>query len=659
MNFIRGVAFVAALLAQTVAQQPEKAANPDPGTGLFVGTVIDAVSGKPISGVVVALNMLAPLPGAIPATPPSPVAQPGSVLTGSDGRFMFSHLKQGRYSATAEKTGCLNGGLMATRPGMSGNAVEIQPGEMKTDLIVRLWKSSTIGGTVLDESGEPAVGIEVRLVRRDLQNGRVSFIPVGSTTRTDDRGMYRMPGMAPGDYVAFVPVTQTTMPTQVLAEYEKEQTAQTDKYRQMMTEMIRAGGMMSTSGPGVPNVQQVGTHAVSSGDGMPVPSDANGAPTFAYATTYYPAAGAIAGAALIHVTSGNERLDVNFQLHAVRTIRITGTLVGPDGPIGLTRVSLVPASGSALWMDLDAAATLTESSGAFTLLNVPQGQYTLRVLRIPRLPMVSAGVTTVIQSGSGMSTMTSFSGSNTQAPLPPDPVLWAEMPVSAGNEDIKGLIVTARSGVRVQGRVEFVGGAKQPDEKQMNSTTVRITSADGRNSNGMSSTRVSGTGELTSQGYSAGRYFVTASAPLPGWIFASAMHDGIDVSQVPLDLSSGDVSDLVITFTDKKTDLAGVLHDDKGNPDPTGMVVVFPADVQMPTDDLANPRRVRSARVSASGKYSFQNLPPGDYYVAGLPADENRWSDPQILQSLRMQSARVRVAYGQTATADAVTRKVQ
>ena len=137
------------------------------------------------------------------------------------------------------------------------------------------------------------------------------------------------------------------------------------------------------------------------------------------------------------------------------------------------------------------------------------------------------------------------------------------------------------------------------------------------------------------------------------------MHDGVDVSQVPLDLSSGDVTDLVITFTDKKTDLSGVLHDDKGSPDPTGIVVAFPADVPINVDDPVNPRRVRNTRVSASGKYSFANLPPGDYYVAGLPADENRWSDPQILQSLRTQSARVHVAYGQPATADTVTRKVQ
>ena len=103
MNLIRGVAFLFALLAQTPAQQAEKPADPDPGTGLFVGTVVDAVTGKPISSVVISLNMMAPPPSAAAQTPSAPPAQPGSVLTGSDGRFLFTRLRQGRYGATGQR----------------------------------------------------------------------------------------------------------------------------------------------------------------------------------------------------------------------------------------------------------------------------------------------------------------------------------------------------------------------------------------------------------------------------------------------------------------------------------------------------------------------------------------------------------------------------
>jgi hypothetical protein len=210
----------------------------------------------------------------------------------------------------------------------------------------------------------------------------------------------------------------------------------------------------------------------------------------------------------------------------------------------------------------------------------------------------------------------------------------------------------------VQGRVEFVGEAKKPDEKQTANTSVRINGADGRIQFNSGLTRVSGAGELTTQGYAAGRYFVTASPPMPGWMLASAMHDGSDVSQIPLELSSSDVTDLVITFTDRKTDVSGVLRDESGKPDPN-LAVIFPADAPIATDDIINPRRVRSARASSSGKFSFLNLPPGEYFLAGLPADDTRWSDPSVLEALKAQAVRVRVAYGLPSTSDIVTRKVR
>lgn len=655
MHRIRSAMLLLSLIAGAPLVAQDTPAAADPATALVVGTVIDAVTGTPISGAIVSLAGSASVTG---ASVPAPPAAPTSVLTAGDGRFLITRLKAGRYSAACEKAGYLNGGLFAERPGTPTGSVALVPGEHRTDLVIRLWRLATIGGTVIDETGEPAVGLDVRILRRDLQSGRASWMPVGSTTRTDDRGVFRVAGLTPGDYVAFIPVTQATLPTSVLENYQKESSAQSDTYRQLMSEMFRPGAILSPSGPGVPNVQQVGDNALSTGDGMPVPSDSTGAPTFAYATTYYPSAASIAGATVIKIDAGSERYDVNFQLRPVRTIRITGTLVGPDGPIGFTRVSLAATSTSSMLMDLDAAATITDGSGTFTLLNVPQGQYALRVLRVPRQPNASAGVATVVQTANGTMTMTMSGGSSATAPLPADPVLWAEVPVIAGDDDIRNLIVTARPGIRVQGRVEFIGDAQKPDEKQMAGTNVRITTANNRVQSGMAMTRVSSTGELTSQGYAAGRYFVAASTPMQGWTLASSMHDGIDVSQVPLELSSSDVSDLIITFTDKKTDVSGVLRDVGGKPD-TNLAVVFPADAPIATDDVINPRRVRAARASSNGKFTFLNLPPGEYFVTGLPADDMRWSDPQVLESLKAQAVRVRVAYGQPATVDAVTRKVR
>jgi hypothetical protein len=664
---------VSSLLAQTPGQVAVQDPAQDPANALVIGTVVDGSNGKPVAGAIVSINggasaVSAPPPGAARAG--GPPAPPTAVLTGADGRFLFTRLRAGVYTFDGEKAGYVRGGVNSIRPGMLGGAVALQAGEQRGDLVVRIWKAAAMGGVVLDDAGEPAIGVEVRFVRRLVQGGRTVWNPAGiSTVRTDDRGMYRVAGVTPGDYIAYIPVTQVTMPSSVMEEYQKGQTTQSDTSRAIMSEMIRVGGgaaigMMMT-GPGASGTQLVGDNVVSSVDGMPSPTGADGGPTFAYATTYFPASATLAGATQIKLASGDERYDINFSLRPVRTIKISGTLVGPEGPIGFTRVSLAPANNGGLFNDLDAAATVTTAAGTFTLMNVPQGQYALRVLKVPQLPRVpSSMVSTVVQTGSGtngVTMMSSSTGPSALPPLPPDPVLWADQAVGAGNEDIKSLIITARPGIRVQGRVEYAGSAAKPDEKQIATTSIRLTPVDARAQIGVGATRVSPTGELTSQGFAPGRYYVSASPPftVSGWTLASVMHGGVDVSMVPLDLTSADVSDLVITFTDQKTTLTGVVRDDTGNPDAVAMALVFPADTPIVADEPMNSRRVRTARSNSKGKFTLMNLPPGDYYVIAIPADEDRWSEPLVLQSLKAQASRVTVAYGQPASQDLVTKKVR
>lgn len=648
------------LVAQALtgpAQDPPP--PPDPATALVIGTVVDGSNGKPIAGVVVTMTGMAAFSvGATPATAPS---APDAVLTGSDGRFMFSRLKGGMYNLDGDKAGFLRGGVGSTRPGMSAGGIGLQIGEQRTDVIIRLWKAAAMGGLVLDDGGEPAIGVEVKFVRRQTVGTRILWSPAGiSTTRTDDRGIYRVAGVTPGDYIAYIPVTQATLPSSVMDEYQKGQAANNDTYRSLMTEFIR--GNLPLNGAGSAGSHQVGDFIVSPTDGMPSPTNVEGAPSLAYASVYHPASSTLSGATPFKLASGEERYDINFQLRPVRTIRISGTLMGPDGPVGLTRVSLSPANNAGMYTDIDAAATVTDMKGTFTFFNVPQGQHMLRVLRVPRVNSTSNAVTTVVQTGAGTSMMSmSSSGPSLTPPLPPDPVLWAEQSVAAGDENITGLVVTARTGIRVQGRVEFSGTATKPDETQMAGVSVRLSPVDGRSQLGAGTTRVSGTGELTSQGYSPGSFFVSASLPssLQGWTLATVMHGGIDVSQSPLELTSGDVKDLVITFTDQKTSLSGVARDTSNTPDPTGMAVIFPADRPIVADEPLNPRRVRSARAMSTGKFAFGTLPPGDYFVAGVSADEERWNEPAFLLSLRAQATRVTLAPGQPATADVVVRKVR
>ena len=85
-----------------------------------------------------------------------------------------------------------------------------------------MWKHGVIAGTVVDEAGEPVVGVAVRALIKDVVAGRTRYgnmevIPeLVPTATTDDRGMFRLSQLMPGTYVVLVPSTQTTVPAAFL-----------------------------------------------------------------------------------------------------------------------------------------------------------------------------------------------------------------------------------------------------------------------------------------------------------------------------------------------------------------------------------------------------------------------------------------------------------
>ena len=88
----------------------------------------------------------------------------------------------------------------AKRPLRPGTAVLLSPGQ-RVDLQIRLVRGAVITGVLLDNTGQPAVGTTVRAMRYAMQNGERRLVPGRSSAATDDKGEYRIYGLAPGDYV--------------------------------------------------------------------------------------------------------------------------------------------------------------------------------------------------------------------------------------------------------------------------------------------------------------------------------------------------------------------------------------------------------------------------------------------------------------------------
>jgi hypothetical protein len=120
--------------------------------------------------------------------------------------------------------------------------------------------------------------------------------------------------------------------------------------------------------------------------------------------------------------------------------------------------------------------------------------------------------------------------------------------------------------------------------------------------------------------------------------------------EAPLRVNPNETLDWTVTYTDKPTDLTGVLKEPGGRPATDYYILVFSSDRRYWTPGS---RRVRMTRPGTDGSYSVKGLPPGEYYLAA-PADleTGEWNDPVLLEELVRSSARITLRDGEKTTQD-------
>ena len=635
----------ASLASNARVQVPQPAAAP-PGTGLILGQVVDVATNRGVSGVVVSIGPAAPTPPPIgellEARPPLAAAGPNvkRSLTGADGRFVFRDLPKGRYTITTTSPGYVNGAYGQSRPDGAAQMIDLDDAQKTGGVTVRIWKFASISGRVVDELGDPAVAVNVRCMRRVFSGGQKRLTTGAGLVYTDDRGMYRASSLVPGEYVCGVPMNQTTMPMSVAAASEAASQSgnpnASDAYRSMQNSAARTFSG-AASGTRVGDLGFAST-GVSVTRGLPPPApDADGR-MMAYGPQYFGGATTTRQAAPIALKPGEDRTGIDLQLKLLPAVRITGRVVGPAGPGAFLGMSLMPLHGSDLTSEgqAEVGSTVSDPTGAFTFLGIPAGQYVVRVRLYPR-PIPGGSPVTILDT----------------------PGLWANVPLTVADADISDLVVTLRPGLRVTGRVEFVGSRAQPTPADIARIGIRLQSAEGRTSSPIATDgKVAPDLTFRTAGYAGGRYLVipfAATIP-PGWTLKSVTASGRDVSIEPLDLSENDASGVVITFTDQTTQLSGTVRNSNG-PDATAEVVVLPADSLAWKEIGVTVRRGRVERVDRTGAFSFTGLPAGEYFVAVIPA--NSPSDPQdpaFLDVLSRSATRVTLADGGKASVQLTTR---
>jgi len=601
------------LWAQVPVPKPPAEAGRDtqaqaqaPATALIMGTVVTGTGGQPADGVRLTLSG-AELRGS------------RSTLTDDNGKFAFLALPPGTYTLRGVKTGHVSATFGQKSPGRPGTPIVLAVGQQLKNVSLEVPKSGVISGIIYDEKSRPAVSTTVRVMQWSMQSGERVLNSAGTAT-TDDRGMYRVFGLAPGEYIVnAVPRNTTT----TLMTGEDLQSLQ------RMEELTRMGLASPV------DLERLAR------DVATTPNTTND-PVSGYAAVYYPGTAQAGTAQSVKIGVSQELLGIDFQLQRVPLSRVTGQVTVPSN-VNVTGVQVrltdrtSPTPGQGMF------SARPDRNGVFTISSVPPGQY--EVSATVAVPVVRPPVPSVPGADSSqaarevqMQMDMQMSGGG--------PRLWALAEVTVDGGYSPSVTLSLQEGMTVSGSVAFDGTAALP--ARLNQVRVTL-SPHGMvmSSSGVSTLNATAdaNGRFTFAGVVPGQYRIRASS-VAGWNLKSVVAEGRDSLDFWVDVRPGEnVSSVVATFGDKATDLKGMLQSQTGQPTADYTVIIFPSDSRywVPLS-----RRVRSARPSTDGKFSFGGLPAGEYRLAAVTdVESGAWYDPALLQQLQQASVSVRLIDGQ------------
>jgi hypothetical protein len=600
---------VMALSVSTTGQVSGTPPRPAVGTGLIAGQVVDVDTGRGVPGAVVVGAVVTPI-----VTPTGRGGQSSNtmaVVSDSQGRFVLTNAAAGTYTLISPTPGYTS--AIPTR------SVPLEDGARVTDVKISLRKLVSVSGRVMDDSGTPAVNVEMLLLIRSVTQGRPPFLSPAARTRTDDRGDYRFAGVAAGDYlvcaclrdpIPFDGHLLTTLAARPL-------------------DLLGAAGRAVTAGSDAVNLD-------ASVKTLPI--------------TFYPGVTLASQAERVRVAAGEDKTGVDLTMTAVRAARVSGRIVGATSSVSAAHLRL------RVMTDTPEAAGITQivpmlvqPDGRFDFANVPPGQYVLEVNFRPGL-----------RGGGPSGAALAFVGARGQA-MQPAPAagqrmggpadaasapLWAQELISVGDRDVTGLVIPLNRTVTVAGRVTFSGSAAPPTGPPRGATATLSSVESG-------SVARSYFGQLQADytfqmiGVLPGRYVLAVNLATPPWVVVKSVTTiGADLTEVAIEIGGSDI-DLNVTVTDTTLgSLSGRVAAPSGGTEEPTWVRVFPTERRFWPEPYAAPRRFRTTTVMSDGTFTLPSLPAGEYFLIASTQGGTAWMDAQTMETLARTAERVRVNDG-------------
>jgi hypothetical protein len=546
------------------------------------------------------------------------------MTTDMQGQFSFTDLLAARYTLTASRPGYVESIYGQQQPGSGrpGTPIQLAEGQALKNISMRLPKGGVITGAVVDEFGYPSAGTPVRIYRTVYRNGERTLVQA-SSSQTDDRGWYRAYGLVPGEYVA-VAAPRPSLEAAAREKVEVELALQSGQY----AELVRANALADMA-------KVLEARAAGLAVNLPAAAGSGAQPTHGYAPVYFPGTTVASMATRISLGVSEEKSGVDIALQIVPLSSINGFVSG---------ASPLPAGLSVYLTENNPLSTMAgrtarvDQEGRFAFSGIPPGQFQLTV----RSPLRQAvGVATAGAANQPMR----LEAASVQW-------MWAQAEVMVAGQPRTDVSLSLVPGMSISGSIAFRGSAAPPELARVRLSFLPIAPSPGAAEMELASgsARVDEQGRFTATGLIPGRYRVTASGA-GSWIMSSVNAQGREALDFPLEVRPGeDVGSVVITFSDRSTTLSGALQDATGQPTAGYTVVVFADDNRYWTP-LS--RRVQAARPATDGRFSFRNLPSGEYRLAAVVDPEpGQWFDPEFLRQLVVASTTVRLAEGESKSQD-------
>ncbi|HEX5071142.1 MAG TPA: carboxypeptidase-like regulatory domain-containing protein [Vicinamibacterales bacterium] len=616
------------------------------GTSSIAGTVVTADTGRPIAGArVMVSGQVTPGPGASAAAaaqaggrgagtgaavmPPGVQARGSlvqvqftssvsrTVMTDASGAFSFPRLPAGNFTVQVSHSEYLAAAYGQTRYGGQGKFVTLTDGQQAT-LKMPLQRGGVITGMVIGPDGEPIRNAQVRTWRVDITTGfrRLQGLNGG---QTDDRGVYRIFGLTPGEYfVSATPNSNGLLMSQTFSQSE------------IIERAIASGPVNPPSAPGQPSTVSVSIPVQI----VPTFNSIESAVPNTYLPTFSPSSPIPSGGTSVTVAAAEEKIGVDVRVQMTQATTIRGTLTTPLDPGVTLQLSLMSEDTS-----IDSPQTMTartDANGTFMFRGVAPGNYTVLAQTMASQPPI-----------------TIVNGQPSPVTQPP-PVLtdaqkmWGKTRVTVAGEPAIPINVTLKPALSISG-VVTAEMAQPPDFSRMRATVALVSAPSPQSISfgALPQAQVDAGGRFTLTGVIPGRYTVRVSAgPLK-----SAMVGGEDILDFPLEIT-GDrsVTDAVLTMTDQMGELNGSLLDGAGKPAEGCTIIAFATDNRF---WRPGSRRISTIRPGPDGRYTIRSLPAGSYQLAAvLDMEQGAQFDPEFLRTLSRASVPITIAAGGKVTQD-------